>query len=69
MDRRRRSRVVSLAGVLIALLVLLGPIAPVAAWQATPEATSAVSGAGDHPFIFFAADGARQDLIDRYIEA
>ncbi|MBA2519008.1 MAG: alkaline phosphatase family protein, partial [Chloroflexia bacterium] len=69
MDRRRRSRVVSLAGVLIALLVLLGPIAPVAAWQATPEATPAVSGAGDHPFIFFAADGARQDLIDRYIEA
>lgn len=66
--RRKQHGFVSLVGVLSILIVLSSPV--MALQGETPELTRAVgaSRAGE-PVTFFAADGMRPDLVEKYADA
>src|SRR5690606_7616288 len=67
MARLRRAQFHPVAGLLLALALVLGLTAPAAGLQGTPQASPEAGLAGGNPLILFTADGARQDLIDGYI--
>ena len=71
---RRRSRFgfwfpapAEVIGLLVALGLIVGPVATSAALQATPEASPVAIAPASH-VILFASDGARPDLIDKYAD-